>query len=47
MTAFGRFREEGGRLFVPVGLQVNHMYVDGLDLGDLFEAAQLSFADAF
>ncbi len=47
MTAFGRFREDGHRLFVPVGLQVNHMYVDGIDIGDLYEGAQESFARAF
>jgi chloramphenicol O-acetyltransferase type A len=47
MTAFGRFREEGETLYVPVGLQVNHMYVDGLDVGDLYEAASVSFAEAF
>lgn len=47
MTAFGRFREEGGRLMVPVALQVNHMYVDGIDVGDLYEGAVASFAAAF
>ncbi len=47
MTAFGKFREEGDRLFVPVGLQVNHMYVDGLDVSDLYEGAQRSFREAF
>ena len=47
MTAFGKFREDGPRLFVPVGLQVNHMYVDGLDVSDLYEGAQASFTAAF
>ena len=47
MTAFGRFREDGSRLLVPVGLQVNHMYIDGADIGDLFAAAERSFAEAF
>jgi chloramphenicol O-acetyltransferase type A len=46
-TAFGRFEDRGGRTFVPVGLLVNHLYVDGADLGDLYEAAQHSFATAF
>lgn len=46
-TAFGRFREEGGRVLVPVGMQVNHLYVDGADLGDLCEAAGESFDRAF
>lgn len=43
LVAFGRFRDHGGRLLLPVGLQVNHLYVDGNDLGDLHEAAQDSF----
>lgn len=47
MTAFGKFREDGDLLFVPVGLQVNHMYVDGADIGDLYEAARVSFTEAF
>ncbi len=46
-VAFGRFREEEGRVFVPVGVQVNHMYIDGSDLGDLYEAAADSYARAF
>lgn len=41
--AFGKFREEGERLLVPVGVQVNHMYIDGADLGELYEGAQASF----
>lgn len=44
LIAFGRFREHDGRLLVPVGVQVNHLYVDGNDLGELYEAAQDSFA---
>lgn len=47
MTAFGRITERAGRQIVPVGVQVNHMYVDGADLGDLFGSAAASFADAF
>lgn len=46
LVAFGRFREEGERVIVPVGVQVNHLYVDGGDLGELYEAAQDSFARA-
>ena len=46
-AAFGRFVERDGRTFVPVGVLVNHMYVDGADLGDLYEAARDSFAAAF
>jgi chloramphenicol O-acetyltransferase type A len=46
-TAFGKFRERGGRSDVPVGILVNHLYVDGADLGDLYEAARESFDRAF
>lgn len=46
-TAFGKFREEGGRTRVPVGVLVNHLYVDGADLGELYEAARDSFEQAF
>ncbi|MEO8275678.1 MAG: CatA-like O-acetyltransferase [Thermoanaerobaculia bacterium] len=46
-TAFGKFREEKGRTLVPVGLQVNHLFIDGADLGDLYEAASDSFERAF
>jgi chloramphenicol O-acetyltransferase type A len=46
-AAFGRFREQDGRTIVPVGVSVNHMYVDGADLGDLYEGLVDSFARAF
>lgn len=46
-AAFGKFREAEGRTIVPVGILVNHVYVDGADLGDLYEAARDSFARAF
>lgn len=46
LVAFGRFRDQDGRVIVPVGVQVNHLYVDGGDLGDLYEAAQDSFTRA-
>jgi len=46
-AAFGRFREAGGRSYVPVGVLVNHLYVDGADLGDLCDAARDSFEQAF
>ena len=42
-TAFGRMVERDGSFHVPVGVQVNHLFIDGGDLGDLFEAAQASF----
>jgi chloramphenicol O-acetyltransferase type A len=46
-TAFGRLHEAAGRLLVPVGIQVNHLYVHGADLGSLYDAASDSFARAF
>ena len=45
--AFGRFSERDGRTFVPVGVLANHLFVDGADLGDLYEGASASFATAF
>ncbi len=46
-AAFGRFRETAGRTLVPVGVLVNHLYVDGADLGALYDAAAASFETAF
>lgn len=46
-AAFGKFREQDGRTMVPVGILVNHLFVDGADLGDLYEAARDSFERAF
>jgi chloramphenicol O-acetyltransferase type A len=46
-VAFGKFREDNGRVVVPVGLTVNHRYVDGADLGDLHDAACESYRSAF
>lgn len=46
-AAFGRFRMEGERSFVPIGVLVNHLYVDGADLGELCAAARDSFERAF
>lgn len=46
-TAFGRFRMAGSRSHVPVGVLVNHLYVDGADLGDLCDATRDSFERAF
>jgi chloramphenicol O-acetyltransferase type A len=42
-TAFGRIQWREERAVVPVGVQVNHLFIDGGDLGDLFAAAQASF----
>ncbi len=45
-VAFGQFAERDGRLLVPVGLQVNHMFIDGNALGELVEGAQRAFDEA-
>ena len=45
-VSFGRFREQGERRFMPVGLQVNHRFVDGAVVGELVERAQ-SALDGF
>ncbi len=44
-VAFGRFTRDGERLRVPVGIQVNHLFIDGRALGDLYERAVAVFAD--
>lgn len=36
-VAFGQFALRDGRLVVPVGIQVNHAFVDGRALGELVE----------
>ena len=42
-VAFGRFFEQSGRLMVPVGLEVNHIFVDGAAIGALVEGAQREY----
>jgi chloramphenicol O-acetyltransferase type A len=42
-VAFGRFFEEGKRLMVPVGLGVNHIFIDGVALGRLVDEVQTEF----
>ena len=42
-VAFGRIEEVRGRLRVPVGIQVNHVFVDGNALGELVERAEAVF----
>ncbi len=41
--AFGKFRRDGNRLLVPVGLAVNHLFIDGAPLGKLFENVQATY----
>jgi chloramphenicol O-acetyltransferase type A len=42
-VAFGRFFERSGRLMVPVGLEVNHIFVDGAAIGTLVEEVQREY----
>lgn len=42
-VAFGRFARRDGKLFVPVALLVNHVYIDGAALGKLYEEAERRF----
>lgn len=38
-VAFGRPYQDRGESWVPVGIQVNHAFIDGRALGDLFDRA--------
>lgn len=42
---FGKFFEDAGRLRVPVGLQVNHLFIDGGMIGMLVERAEAIFSE--
>ena len=42
-VAFGRFFEDSGRLMVPVGLGVNHIFIDGAAIGKLVEEVQTEY----
>ena len=44
-VAFGRYAERDGRLSVPVGLQVNHAFIDGAALGALVAAVERAYAE--
>ena len=44
-VAFGKFTPDGTRLALPVGIQVNHMFVDGRALGELYQRAAALFAN--
>jgi len=39
-VAFGRFKEEGGRLLMPVAVDVHHSLCDGAHVGQFFERLQ-------
>ena len=43
--AFGQFVEREGRLMVPVGMTVNHIFIDGSALGALAQGAQALYSN--
>ncbi len=43
--AFGKYHEAEGKLWVPLGVQVNHMLIDGNALGELVERTQRWFSE--
>ena len=45
-VAFGKFFERSGRLLVPVGLEVNHIFIDGAPLGELVDSVQREYDEA-
>lgn len=44
-VAFGHFFDRGGRLWVPVGITINHLFIDGVALGELYEGLCQVFAN--
>jgi chloramphenicol O-acetyltransferase len=40
---FGKFFEQDRKLMVPVGMQVNHIFIDGIHLNALVERVQLLY----
>ena len=42
---WGKFREVGGKLLMPVSVQVHHSFVDGLHLGKFAERLQKYLAE--
>jgi chloramphenicol O-acetyltransferase len=43
--AFGQHSERAGRLLVPVGMQVNHIFIDGAAMEKLVERVQEIYRD--
>lgn len=44
-VAFGKFQRDGARLLTSVGLQVNHLFIDGRALGELVQGVQALYDD--
>ena len=43
--SFGKYREVGGRVIMPVSVEVHHALMDGLHVGRYFERLESYFAD--
>jgi chloramphenicol O-acetyltransferase len=43
-VAFGCFETRSGALEIPVGLQINHLFISGRALGELAEALERHYA---
>ena len=43
--AWGKFFEQGGRLLLPVNIQVHHGLADGVHVGGFYEALEMLIAD--
>jgi chloramphenicol O-acetyltransferase type A len=43
--SFGKYREAGGRLLMPVSVEVHHALMDGLHVGRYFERLAAYFSD--
>ena len=43
--SFGKYREAGGRLLMPVSVEVHHALMDGLHVGRYFERLEAYFRD--
>jgi chloramphenicol O-acetyltransferase type A len=43
--SFGKYREAGGRIWMPVSVEVHHALMDGLHVGRYFERLQSYFDD--
>ena len=44
-VTFGRYREAGGRVLMPVSVEVHHALMDGLHVGRYFERLESYFRD--
>lgn len=43
--AFGKYREDGGRMMMPISVEVHHALMDGLHVGRYFERLESCFSN--